>query len=516
MAPEPSDNSALKEALKKPLILSLILLGFLYLGYIVTLPKDTVFFSGDGGLKYLMATQFLSGNISPSLVLPSKGAGLWDNGFYPFDVPFVYTINNRKVVSFPLYFPLLSAPFLGALGWRGLYVLPAVGVILTWLWVLLRCRNVCRSTAAICAALVSLMFASPITLYGGMFWEHAPAVFLASLPLAVVLITPGTVAKPAKVACLGCLSGTGAFLRPELLAVLPATMMSSLLCLERERIREIGSFSLGFLAAVSAFLTANLLIYGHILGMHSSQVLEGGLLSPSHAHKAIELGLLLVTDFLHYWPACVFVFVGFPIALLFPCHLKREMCTCFLTLVVSIPLVAMMVPNAGGKEWGPRYLLMLIPWGAVTLGLVLETILQHGSRWIAASVLALLMLTVTLGVKVNVWDGTKHIADDYRYRISPALKSAAAQPEQYIIITHQWIAQELAALAAKKTFLLVRSRDAVQRAKANLLQQGIHTALLVTFRGGRAAGEFSISREVGRSGSYIVSVVEMGDRVGRE
>jgi hypothetical protein len=136
----------------------------------LSLPKDAVFFSGDGGLKYLMSRQFLRGNVSPDLVFPSASGGgeLWKKGLYPFGAPFVYDINNWKIVSFSLYFPLASVPFLAAMGWRGLYVLPAAGVIFAWIWMILCCHAARICTTAVCAVFVSIIFASPLTLYGGM------------------------------------------------------------------------------------------------------------------------------------------------------------------------------------------------------------------------------------------------------------------------------------------------------------------------------------------------------------
>ena len=498
--------------LKPALPFFLLLLGACYLVYLLLLPSDAIFYSGDGGLKYLMTKQFLKGDVSPALTLPStpylNDPGL--NGMFPFDAPFVYAVGNRKVASFPLYFPLASAPFLKALGWRGLYALPAAGVFLTWVLTLLLLLAAEVGTATICTVLVSLMFASPLTLYGGMFWEHAPATFLAGIPLVLVLRKKGAHPTAASLFSLGVLSGAGVFLRPEVLVCVSSALGACLLCLGNSRIRQILCFSGGVTLATGSFLIANQLIYGHPLGLHSVQVLHEGVRLSSLIQEGASRTLKLLALFHSYWPLGLFTLAGLPLAFIGSSRRKRETLACFLVLVISIPLIALIVPNIGGKQWGPRYLLVLIPWAAVTFGLVAEAVMQYRTLWVKAPAWLLLAICLALGMELNTWQGTMNLAEDYRLRILPALRLLEAQPQQVVIVSHQYIAMELSALADTKIFLRVRNEEDISRVKTALLRQGIPSVLFVTFTSAEPPEGLGTFTELGRSRIYTVSISKMG------
>ena len=494
-------------------ILVLLLLGALHLAYLLSLPDDVIFYSGDGGMKYLMSKQFLKGNVSPALVLPAtpEVSGLWRNGLYPFGVPFVYEIGNRRLVSFPLYLSLASAPFLGLMGWRGLYVLPAASVLFIWMWVFLRSRAAQFSTTVICIVLVSMIFASPLTLYGGMYWEHSLATFLGCIPLMLVFRPRVSTLTAVKTIALGVLSGAGVFFRPEVLVCVSSAIGACLLCFGRQRMRRIFFFSVGFLISTSAFLVANRLIYGPMLGLHSLQILDGEILSFSYIQAGLYRSLQLLFLLCQYWPPFVFAIVVLPLALRGSPPHQRERLVCFLVLTMSVPLIALIVPNVGGKQWGPRYLLVLIPWGAMTVGLILEAILQDRAPRVKVPALLLLALCLILGSNANIWHGTRHLAEDYRLRVLPALRLIEAQPQQFVIISHQSIAQELAALIGQKTFLRVRNKKDIRRIKTDPLLQGVKSVLFVTYKGARVPEEFRPFTELGKSQSYIIRSVKTGE-----
>ena len=495
------------------LTFSLLLLGALYLGYLLNLLDGPIFFSGDGGVKYLMAKQFVRGDVSPTLVLPADAetGELWRKGLYPLDAPFVYDIDGRKIVCFPLYFPLVSAPFLAAMGWRGLYVLTAAGVLLLWIWIFLRSRAAQLCTTAVCAVLLSVIFAGPLTLYGVMYWEHAPAVLLAAIPLIIVLRKRGARPSAAGLSALGVLSGTSAFLRWEAMVCILCAIGVSLLCFGRERIRDTLFFSLGFVISVSAFLAANRLIYGNIIGLHSSLVLGGKVLPPWLARGALNRIAYLVTQLFRYWPSCAFAALCLPFALFGSYSRKREMLACFLVLAISIPLIALIVPTIGGKQWGPRYLLVLIPWGAVAAGFVVEAVVQHRTLLVKASASLILVLCLAQGARVNTYHGTRFLAADYRFRILPALRLIEKQPQQFVMVTHQFIAQELAALVDKKSILLVDSEEEILQTKADLFQRGVHSIPFVTYKWMDDPEGFDSYGEMEQSSSLRIRILKRGE-----
>jgi hypothetical protein len=104
---------------------------------------DQVFFSGDGGLKLLLARQFAAGRWACDLQLPAEPwlRQLWEKGAYPFAPPFVYPLRGGHYLAFPVTFPFVTAPFYACFGYYGLYVLPLAGLWLTWLQFHLLCKR---------------------------------------------------------------------------------------------------------------------------------------------------------------------------------------------------------------------------------------------------------------------------------------------------------------------------------------------------------------------------------------
>jgi hypothetical protein len=172
--------------------LAIILVGVLFSLYLQLQIPAEVFFSGDAGLKVLLTKQFASGNFKFYLDLPVESwvHNLWASGIYPFEPPFAYNIDNRYYIQYPFTFPLISAPFYTLFGWRGLYIVPLVSLWLIWWRFYIVCRCLHLGSTSIFIGLATLIFASPLTLYGAMFWEHTIAVAIAFYGLSIISIVP--------------------------------------------------------------------------------------------------------------------------------------------------------------------------------------------------------------------------------------------------------------------------------------------------------------------------------------
>jgi len=109
---------------------------------------DEVFYSGDGGMKALLAKQFARGDWHADLRLPADPwvEALWRDGLYPFGPPFVYADGERWLVQYPVPFMALSAPFYRWFGFRGLTIVPLLGLWLAWLSTALLLRRLHLAT----------------------------------------------------------------------------------------------------------------------------------------------------------------------------------------------------------------------------------------------------------------------------------------------------------------------------------------------------------------------------------
>src|SRR5687768_12929068 len=119
----------IQKALNNKLAPYLVLLaatGFLLI--LLSSIQPEVFFSGDGGLKYLIVKQLDQSGTFNHIVSthPAWVEDTWKQGYYPFQPPFAYEFNNEHMITFPVFFSFLSSFFYGQFGYYGLYIIPAI------------------------------------------------------------------------------------------------------------------------------------------------------------------------------------------------------------------------------------------------------------------------------------------------------------------------------------------------------------------------------------------------------
>src|SRR5437764_2927696 len=110
-----------------PLLVALA--GIAFTLHLVRNVPDEVFYSCDGGMKFLLTKQVASSGLHDMrLNLDLRPAPwvmrLWNEGFYPFVQPFTYRRGNRWYMQYPPFFSIVSAPFYHWFGFRGLYIIP--------------------------------------------------------------------------------------------------------------------------------------------------------------------------------------------------------------------------------------------------------------------------------------------------------------------------------------------------------------------------------------------------------
>ena len=518
--------------------------GFLFVGYILTLPKEGVFFSGDGGLKYLMLQNYSpvcpvelrgdesgstqshlakgpalfrwSSSLSPVLNLPAppEVRSLWHEGFYPLGPPYVYKIGHQYLFGLPLYFAVLSKPFYSWWGWQGLYVLPALGVFLSWLLFIHVGALIGFGIGIRSFLLAVFIFSSPVTLYAGMFWEHSLGVAFACLPLLFIVRVIRGKLSIRQAFGLGALAGLGVFLRPEILALVLVTNVSASFFMPRSLKKLALAFAVGSGLAVFAFFTANVTIDNQLLGLHARQIWEQGPLSWQRILGVIQITMVVSKNFVIFCPFLLPVIFGLGFIRHCPGHIRQAAVSALSILFLCALLIPWLLPDTGGKEWGPRYLLILVPWVFFLLGAVLEG-LQATAQFRRQFVWGIGMgMTLVVGMYLHTYQGVRLLAEDYQQRILPAYRLLSLQSNRIVVVSHQWIALELATLFNEKNFLWVKSAEELTRLQGVLESQGNCAFLYVTYQNGRFRFlplETMRMRPVGRSGSYEVFIIEHPD-----
>lgn len=467
-------------------------------GLIAFVARNTrpgAFFSGDGGLKFALVQQHAGAALGNDILPPpeSWAKGLWRAGLAPFGPPFAYPVEDRLRVAFPPLFSLLATPGFMILGDFGLYILPVLGVIGSLLATMLVADRLGAGPLGTFGA-VALVTASPLTLYGATFWEHAPA---AAIAIATVRALLGTGMRSAALA--GFLAAAGAALRPEC-SIFALVLFGTFAAIapSRNRRRETAAVAV-FAAGLALMLLYNVLAGGGLMGFHGQQWNLDAAQGWAQAKPLIFLFVLC--------------FPAGPLALLAlrPASVEidrevRALCFASALTLLSIPFF---VPNLGGKQLGPRYLVFLIPGFAVCAGCGVGRTLREGRTIVAGVLVAAGTLAAAWGAEINLDDFRHDLERDYATRIAPTLDFVRSRPERVVVFTHQWSALEFASLLGERILLrLDRFDGQARRDEGPDTDPGAQLAHLVSTVRANGIDEFLL---VSFKGQAVEAVREVAD-----
>lgn len=442
---------------------AVFVLACLLLVLLLSTIRQAVFFSGDGGLKYLVMRQGAGRGVSLQLKAEPWVYDIWNKGFYPFKPPFVYDQQGEKIVSFPPFFQWLTTPFFRMGGSEGLYVIPAISLLLLWLWFAWLLNRLKVEKAIIAAALFALAFCSPLTLYGAIYWEHTLAVLLLFSGI-VFLVKPDSTRLQAWV--LGCLAGLAAWLRPEALLLWVLIISMVLYNHARQPRKSNAPFVIGSFALVALFFICNNILYGNVLGAHSYQLSSNASFSERFIQSIILLTHLNARQFL-FFPLLLIVYSAAIYARIKKYTIPKEV-TQLLFIALLFSLIApFFLPNGGGKQWGPRYFLFLVP-----IVLVAGAILAKTNTYNKTATLWLLIPVTIYSIYLNSFSAYKILHNDYAYRVKPCLQMLQQDSCHILIVQNQFVAQEFAALFETKHMFLAENEQQYLKLQSLLIGIG--------------------------------------------
>ena len=180
------------------------------------------FLTGDQGTKFLEARAVLqNGPLHPWI----QGPGLDVDTARRWQEPFLMRQGTHLVGVFPWLFAVLTAPFLGIFGLRGLYVVPALSVAATFIAASRIGRDLGQPHGGVWSGWCAVL-ATPMLVYGAELWEHAPAVALTTT--AAALMMPGAPRPAARYTAAGVCLALAGVLRAEAFAMIPALVVARL------------------------------------------------------------------------------------------------------------------------------------------------------------------------------------------------------------------------------------------------------------------------------------------------
>ena len=461
--------------------------------------RDGVFFSGDAGLKALLAQQFSARPWHVALDMPQPAwvLTLWRQGLYPFAPPYTYEHQGNYFITFPFTFPAITAPFYALMGYHGLYVVPLVSLWITW-WRFLRvCRVWQLRSMYIALSLGLVILASPLTLYGAMYWEHTLAIALAFWGLSGlmyhVLSEHSHRISLNEALVNGVCVGLSGWFRPEFLwlsVILGSVAIASQVPQLPKRLHVlvprgltrgiVVTFTGAMGLTVLGFLGVNWVAYGYSLGIYA---LRTGATGQSILANYAEM----VVSLLRYFPA-VLLAMGLPWLMQGRARAAALMLMAMGVLyAIVIPLIA---PSAMGiKQWGPRLYLILVPM----VGLVIAAGLQNlgtvkRKRW---SLLGAISIVFAVGFHTNLVNGGLQVYQDTQTNsislpsnhapIAPAITALASYDEPWVAMSHQAVAQQLWPSVQHKTFFRTETDEALEQLATELANQNESSFLYICY-----------------------------------
>jgi hypothetical protein len=480
----------------------------LSLALALLVPKD-VFFSGDAGPKYQLSQQLATGNLHVDLRFDVEPwvRELWASGMLPFHPTSLYAVDGRYLMRWPVFFSFLTAPFSALAGFRGLLIIPTLALWVTWVVAFLLLRRLRVGPWASSLALVALIFASPLTAYGPLYWEHSLAVALSFAGFALI-IAAGTTGQAL---AGGLLLGIATCFRLE--AGVMSAVVVGLLWLYRParemETRTRAAATIGALTALVAFAAWNTALYHAPFGPRGGEALHDHPSAGSRLFRVALLGTLLAQSFPFIFAAGLCALLGLRSRDRQPLEWRVRMLLLgsvlfFLCASVIAP------PDGGGLQIGPRYLLPLVPmacvWGAVVIR-DLWSQKSNNLRWLGVAVVA---LAFARGGSELAFNGVAQTLTFLEEQKVPALELARRDPSHVVAISDAFIAQELSALMDRKAFLLVRSATDLRTLATAAFEHGQSQMLYLDWKKETTSPGVTISLSSAQ-GPFSLSLVPLGN-----
>jgi hypothetical protein len=349
------------------------------------------------------------------------------------------------------------------------------------------CRRLQVHDTNVSLALFALIFASPLTLYGVLYWEHTIGVALAFGGLCFVITTPPTRGFWTALSA-GILLGVSVWFRSEMYAMIAGVLVLVSVA-PWLRLGSILRFPLvsGLALAVGTLLTFNELTYGNLFGMHAMQVLETTT-AMDRAKNAGKVFYIITRLLIDYFPLTLPA-VGLAVII---SRRTRGVSSVDRTLISRRVLwisalfpfgVALIAPNLqtggdGGLQWGPRFLLVLIPLLCLLVAMGWEATRAWPTLW-RASAQSCVVVTIIAGLVLNGWLGPRRIARSFDLSV-PALERLRSDPAEVVVFAEWGGAQLMAGITSTKQTFLAADADALSRLSLAFLARGVTRFLYVS------------------------------------
>lgn len=508
---------------------SILLTMFIQIALWWTLPHD-VFYGPDPGVKFLQVINFSLHD--QSLAYPGR---VLDPSlrFAPFDSPFVVEKNGDFYGIYNPLFVMLSYLFYSLFGYTGLYIIPLLSSLALLILTVLLVREVGPYGQAFVPPIVGL--GSPLLFYAFTFWEHMPGVALATGSVLLCYVGNQRNQTWGKLFLAGVVAGLSCALRPELGAWCLAMLLSALLVWPEHRGSMFLAFSTGVMLVIGLFqvyewITFGALVRSQVTNNYGTFLVEEAfgwfnrqaafmltMLLPAQQRllwKLLWSGVLLLVligttvrqptvqtsvrilvfiltvvmgglllknigsdmvfdDVTQTFPLICFIGLAWVTPRTTVCAGACKLLRFLLrTVGIFLVLVFLLTFNDGGGQWGPRYLLVILPALTVILAgwlIALDRNAIHPLFLVPGALLLILLLIQSFVIQ---YQGVAQLRAQQVMQ-QEMNRHVALLPEQIVVV--DWLSTSfvLAPSFYEKTLLLVSTPEEVEPLMHMLQVHGI-------------------------------------------
>jgi hypothetical protein len=500
-----------------------------YLALVFLIMPQGAFFSSDEGLKFIQLQNVIR-----------KGWGVFTIdypgreldpalSYVPINNPPPLIRDGKMFAVYPVFFPLLAAPLYQLFSYTGLYLIP----LLSGLLILAISGYIARLNSQNGVSPILLLgFCTPLLFYSLLFWDHTLGALLFTLALLLVM---RNFEQPRQLLMLlaGIVMGLAIWLRSELY-VMGLVMPATYFFFGGRRLRHVVSLCLGTLIALAPLWLFQFLVYGDFIGPHVGHfawlgeelpvttnrlaiiyytLLEGSpnpvlsflfimafvasiltVRSPKLRTNSVLVIIIFATLVLASIPNIVQAVGGRPMGGLISTtpflafsfvglsgpSLRQKGKSLLALSLAYITLVCLITPVDPGLQWGPRFLLPILP--PLTI-LALDNFHTLPRAQHSLSPRGLLRVCFLSIVAVSLALQLSSLRTMYilKTRDLELIEDTAQIDSPYVVSDEYGYAQYVAPLFYERQFFYVRDQEAYRRLTETFLRNSIHVFAVVTY-----------------------------------
>ena len=511
-------------------VLPLACVTVLYCALAFLVLPQGAFFSSDEGLKFIQLQNLVAKGWG-DFTIDYPGHQLDPQlNYVPINNPPPLIRDGKIFAVYPVFFPALAAPFYRLFREAGLYVIPLLSGLLTLVISQYIARRSGENDSASIFTLLGLC--TPLLFYSLLFWDHTLGTLLCTL--ALFLVTR-TFEQPRHLLLLlaGISVGLAIWVRSELY-VMALVMPAAYLFFGPGRFRHAASLFLGTVVSLTPLWVFQFVVYGDFIGPHVGHfawlgeqlpvatsrlaviyytLLEGNsnlALSFLYIIAFVACALIVRSPRLLCNPLLVSIIFGglvlasipnilqaasgrplgglIPAAPLFafsfaalPSSSVTQKKRFLLALALGyITLICLLTPVDPGLQWGPRFLLPIMPPLTILALNNVRALARPGARSAATSALRASFLAL-VSISLLLQAAGLRTMYTFRMRDRKLIEDTAQIDSPYLVSDEYGYAQYVAPLFYEKQFFYVANQEAYRGLTDVFLRKGIDIFAVVTY-----------------------------------